>query len=210
MGTSVSPVHLAKTPYKPLRYFCVCTKAHEALQTKPEGLSGWCMVFDRGPGGLPWRCDSAAQEFSCSLVLLTWGALEGKGFPLHIQTWDIPRLLFYQWGFGAKIQEDGSKQTIQFCRWPFCLCAMMLHPHVILDLKGWVYSFQGQHLIIRCWRILNADIVQRELSKRVKQSSCLFSHAHSYVFNGRNICQLSSQTCQLWPRSHKNQRKSIY
>lgn len=33
----------------------------------------------------------------------------GEVFPLHIQTWDIARLLFYQSGSGAKIWEDGSK-----------------------------------------------------------------------------------------------------
>lgn len=61
----------------PLHYFCVCTKAHKALQTKPEGLSAWCMVCDRGPGGLAlevWSSTLGAQlKLGVNNLRGSWG-----------------------------------------------------------------------------------------------------------------------------------------
>lgn len=100
--TSVLPVHLAKTLYKLLHYFCV--QRHTSIfQTKPRGLSARCRALMKQQMLLPTGTDQPCRLDSAAWKSVGHPRYWFQGFNLYIHLRSIARLLYYHWDFGTKI-----------------------------------------------------------------------------------------------------------
>lgn len=151
----------------PLQASSLFLCAHKGTQGPPDKT--WravCMVYDLWYGT---RRSALEVWFSSTGVHLKLGVSNlggswGRRFSsahTHVEYSQVVLLSVRFWeNMGNWQQVDNTVLQMTFLS--------MFYACVILDLKHWVYSFGGQHLILRCWRILNADIVQREPSKGLK------------------------------------------
>ena len=177
-GAPLSCQFIWPRPFTSHFIISVCAQRHTSiLQTKPGGLSAWCrvlmkqqMLLPTGTGDPPWRPDSAAWKSVRALCCWLQGVMREE-VSLCICIYAVwPGCCTISEVLVLKYREMAASRQSIFADY-FSVCVLQCYPHVILHLKGWVYSFQEQHLLLRCWSILTADIVQREPSKGLKQSS---------------------------------------